>query len=143
MLLSNKKLTTEEKIAKSKLYAENMEKTQNRLKDMREAKRKLDVEIAEELERVYIVNMQELGKHTAEKIGEGFSLEEYVEIVDSIFTLDEAEDSIKSEREKLKHKTEKAETDKSDYNSADEKTIVAETEFANETACSDEDCVSA
>ena len=102
MLLSNKKLTTEEKIAKSKLYAENMEKTQNRLKDMREAKRKLDAEIAEELERAYIVNMQELGKHTAGKIGEGFSLAEYIEIVDCIFTIDEVTDYVMSEREKLK-----------------------------------------
>ena len=102
--MSNKKLTTEEKIAKSKLYAENMEKTQNRLKDMREAKRKLDAEIAEELERAYIVNMQELGKHTAGKIGEGFSLKEYTEIVDCIFTLDEVTDYVNSEREKLSRK---------------------------------------
>ena len=102
MLLSNRKLTTEEKIAKSKLYAENMEKTQNRLKDMREAKRKLDAEIAEELEKAYIVNMQELGKHMAGKIGKGFSLAEYIEIVDCIFTLDEVTDYVNSEREKLK-----------------------------------------
>ena len=127
--MSNKKLTTEEKIAKSKLYAENMEKTQNRLKDMREAKRKLDAEIAEELERAYIVNMQELGKHTAEKIGEGFSLEEYTEIVDCIFTLDEATDYVKSEREKQRMK---AENEKA-----------ANDVLEDETACSDADCVSA
>ena len=141
--MSNKKLTTEEKIEKSKGYVDELARLRERIKTVQSAKKKLDSEIYEELERAYIVNMQELGKHTAGKIGEGFSLEEYIEIVDSIFTLDEAEDFIKSEREKLKHKTEKAETDKSDYNSADEKTIVAETEFANETACSDEDCVSA
>ena len=127
--MSNKKLTTEEKIAKSKLYAESMEKTQNRLKDMREAKRKLDAEIAEELERAYIVNMQELGKHTAEKIGEGFSLEQYIEIVDCIFTLDEVTDYVNSEREKLSRKAD------------DEGT--AEIEPAEEVAYSDAGSVSA
>ncbi|WP_072419330.1 MULTISPECIES: hypothetical protein [unclassified Ruminococcus] len=127
--MSNKKLTTEEKIAKSKLYAENMEKTQNRLKDMREAKRKLDAEIAEELEKAYIVNMQELGKHTAGKIGEGFSLDEYAEIVDCIFTLDEVTDYVKSEREKQRMK---AENEKA-----------ANDVLEDETACSDADCISA
>jgi hypothetical protein len=129
MLLSNKKLTTEEKIAKSKLYAENMEKTQNRLKDMREAKRKLDAEIAEELERAYIVNMQELGKHTAGKIGEGFSFDEYTEIVDCIFTLDEVTDYVRSEREKLSRK---AENDKA-----------VDTVPEDEIACSEEGGISA
>lgn len=141
--MSNKKLTTEEKIAKSKLYAESMEKTQDRLKDMREAKRKLDAEIAEELEKAYIVNMQELGKHMAGKIGEGFSLKEYTEIVDSIFTIDEVEDFVQSEREKLERKNEKADTVKSEDNSVDKKSQNAKTASENEIACSDEECVSA
>ena len=141
--MSNKKLTTEEKIAKSKLYAENMEKTQNRLKDMREAKRKLDAEIAEELERAYIVNMQELGKHMAGKIGKGFSLKEYTEIVDSIFTIDEVEVFVQSEREKLERKNEKSDNENSNKRSDNENREAAETESKNETACSDADCVSA
>ena len=102
MRLSNKKLTTEEKIEKSKGYVDELARLRERIKTVQSAKKKLDSEIYEELERAYIVNMQELGKHTAGKIGEGFSLDEYTEIVDCIFTLDEVTDYVKSEMEKLK-----------------------------------------
>ena len=141
--MGNKKLTTEEKIEKSKGYVDELTRLRERIKAVQNAKKKLDAEIDDELEKAYIVNMQELGKHTAGKIGEGFSLDEYTEIVDSIFTLDEAEDFIMSEREKLKHKAERVGADKSEDNSVDKKSQVAETKSENETACSDTDCESA
>ena len=102
MLLSNKKLTTEEKIEKSKKIRAEIKRRKKSLNEKIDAMKKLDAEIADELEKAYIVDMQELGKHTAGKIGEGFSLKEYTEIVDCIFTLDEVTDYVMSEREKLK-----------------------------------------
>ena len=100
--MSNKKLTTEEKIEKSKKIHEEIERRKKSLNEKIDAMKKLDAEIADELEKAYIVDMQEIGKHTAGKIGEGFSLKEYTEIVDCIFTLDEVTDYVNSEREKLK-----------------------------------------
>ncbi len=85
MLLSNRKLTTEEKIAKSKLYAENMEKTQNRLKDMREAKRKLDAEIADELKKAEMVTNQAVGKMFRSRMKDDLPLEKYGEIIEFMF----------------------------------------------------------
>jgi hypothetical protein len=102
MRLSNKKLTTDEKIEKSKKIHEEIERRKKSLNEKIDAMKKLDAEIADELEKAYIVDMQELGKHTAGKIGEGFSLKEYTEIVDCIFTIDEVTDYVISEREKLK-----------------------------------------
>ena len=104
MRLSNKKLTTEEKIEKSKKIHEEIERRKKSLNERIDDLKKLDAEIADELEKAYIVNMQELGKHTVGKIGEGFSLEQYIEIVDCIFTLDEVTDYVNSEREKLSRK---------------------------------------
>ena len=143
MLLSNKKLTTEEKIEKSKGYVDELARLRERIKAVQSAKKKLDAEIDDELEKAYIVNMQELGKNTAEKIGEGFSLEQYIEIVDSIFTIDEVEDFVQSEREKLERKNEKADNENSNKRSANENREDAETESETEIACPDDDCVSA
>lgn len=72
--MSNKKLTTEEKIEKSKGYVDELTRLRERIKTVQSAKKKLDAEIDDELEKAYIVNMQELGKHTAGKIGEGSAL---------------------------------------------------------------------
>ncbi|MCR5143392.1 MAG: hypothetical protein K6C68_12880 [Ruminococcus sp.] len=127
--MSNKKLTTEEKIEKSKKIHEEIERRKKSLNERIDDLKKLDAEIAEELEKAYMVDMQELGKHTAAKIGEGFSLKEYTEIVDCIFTLDEVTDYVNSEREKLSRK---AESEKSD-----------EIEPAEEVAHSDAGSVSA
>ncbi len=129
MRLSNKKLTTEEKIEKSKKIHEEIERRKKSLNEKIDALKKLDAEIADELEKAYIVDMQELGKHTAAKIGEGFSLAEYIEIVDCIFTLDEVTDYVRSEREKLRNKAENAKS--------------AEIEPAEEVAHSDAGSVSA
>ena len=48
MLLSNKKLTTEEKVEKSKEYVNELTRLRNRIKAVQSAKKKLDAEIADE-----------------------------------------------------------------------------------------------
>ena len=113
--MSNKKLTTEEKIEKSKKIHEEIERRKKSLNEKIDALKKLDAEIADELEKAYIVGMQELGKHT--------------EIVDCIFTLDEVTDYVMSEREKLSRKADNEE--------------VAETEPLEEIAHSEESDISA
>ena len=120
MLLSNKKLTTEEKIEKSKQITEEISRIEKRLKERRDAQKKLDAEIAEELDKEYLVNMQALGKDTAERIGEGFTLEEYITIMKYIFMLDEVIDFVESERAKKKQEAEKSNSDECDTNDSEE-----------------------
>lgn len=120
MLLSNKKLTTEEKVEKSKEYVNELTRLRNRIKAVQNAKKKLDAEIDDELEKEYLVNMQALGKDTAERIGEGFTLEEYITIMKYIFMLDEVVDFVESEREKKKQETEKSNYDERGTNDLEE-----------------------
>ena len=98
--MSNKKLTTEEKETRSKQYAEDMQKLRERLESMKIAKKKIDEEIADERHHEYLVNMQDVGAHATDKIGPGFTVEEYIEIFDYIFTIDEVTDFVMSERAK-------------------------------------------
>ena len=85
MPLSNKKLTTEEKIEKSRQYEEDMKRIRERLADIRESKKKLDSEIAEELERAELVTNQTVGKMFRGKMKENLPLEKYGEIIDFMF----------------------------------------------------------
>lgn len=110
--LSNRKLTTEEKIEKSKLMTEEISKIEKRLKERRDAQKKLDAEIADELEKEYIVNMQKLGKCLTEKIGTGLSLEQYLDMLDYIFMIDEVSEYVASEKQLNKQKTEAADSPK-------------------------------
>ena len=96
--MSNKKLTTSEKETRSKQYAVDMQKLRERLETMKAAKKKIDEEIADERHREYLVNMQEVGAHATDKIGAGFTVEEYKEIIDYFFTVDEVIDFVMSER---------------------------------------------
>ena len=98
--MSNKKLTTSEKETRSKQYAEDMQKLRERLENMKIAKKKIDEEIADERHREYLVNMQGVGTHVTDKIGPGFTIEEYKEIIDYFFTVDEVIDFVMSERAK-------------------------------------------
>ena len=84
MPLSNKKLTTEEKIEKSRQYEEDMKRIRERLADIRESKKKLDSEIAEELERAELVTNQTVGKMFRGKMKENLPLEKYGEIIEFI-----------------------------------------------------------
>ena len=111
--LSNRKLTTEEKIEKSKLITEEISKIEKRLKERRDAQKKLDAEIADELEKEYIVNMQMLGKRLTEKIGTGLSLEQYLDMLEYIFMIDEVSEYVSSEKQLNKQKTEAADSPKS------------------------------
>lgn len=120
MLLSNKKLTTEEKIEKSKDYVDELTRLRNRIKAVQSAKKKLDAGIDDELEKEYLVNMQALGKDTAERIGEGFTLEEYITIMKYIFMLDEVIDFVESERAKKKQEAEKTNLDERGTNDSEE-----------------------
>ena len=106
--MSNKKLTTEEKIAKSKLYAENMEKTQNRLKDMREAKRKLDAEIADEFEKAEMVTNQAVGKMFKSRMKDDLLLEKYGEIIEFMFLHEDCVEFIAELTERYRQEQEKA-----------------------------------
>ena len=108
--LSNRKLTTEEKIEKSKQITEEISKIEKRLKESRDAQKKLDAEIADELEKEYIVNMQKLGKCLTEKIGTGLSLEQYLDMLDYIFMIDEVSEYVASEKQLNKQKTEAADS---------------------------------
>ena len=112
--LSNRKLTTEEKIEKSKQITEEISKIEKRLKERRDAQKKLDAEIADELEKEYIVNMQMLGKRLTEKIGTGLSLEQYFDMLDYIFMIDEVSEYVASEKQLNKQKTEAADSPKAD-----------------------------
>lgn len=112
--LSNRKLTTEEKIEKSKSITEEISKIEKRLKERRDAQKKLDAEIADELEKEYIVNMQKLGKCLTEKIGTGLSLEQYLDMLDYIFMIDEVSEYVASEKQLNKQKTEAADSPKAD-----------------------------
>ena len=129
MPLSNKKLTTEEKIEKSRQYEEDMKRIRERLADIRESKKKLDSEIAEELERAELVTNQTVGKMFRGKMKETLPLEKYGEIIDFMFMHEDCVEFIAEVIAKYKQKQEKAK--------------LAETVSKNETAYSDKDSISA
>ena len=83
--MSNKKLTTEEKIVKSKEYEDEMTRLQNKMKTMRTAKKKLDAEIADELEKAEMVTNQAVGKKFRSKMSIALPLDKYGEIIDFMF----------------------------------------------------------
>ena len=143
MPLSNKKLTTAEKETRSKQYAEDMKKLRERLENMKAAKKKIDEEIADERHHEYLVNMQELGKHVAEKIGAGFTLKEYIEIFDYIFTIDEVTDFVMSERAKKAAAGDLPESAEAENISFEETSEVKETDSDDEEHISDMNSASA
>lgn len=129
MPLSNKKLTTEEKIEKSRQYEEDMKRIRERLADIRESKKKLDSEIAEELERAELVTNQTVGKMFRGKMKETLPLEKYGEIIDFMFMHEDCVEFIAEVIAKYRQEKEKAK--------------LAESDPENETAYSDKDSISA
>ena len=83
--LSNRKLTTEEKIEKSKLMTEEISKIEKRLKERRDAQKKLDAEIADDLEKAELVTNQAVGKMFRSKMKDALPLDKYGEIIDFMF----------------------------------------------------------
>ena len=105
--MSNKKLTTEEKIEKSRQYEEDMKRIRERLADIRESKKKLDSEITEELERAELVTNQAVGKMFRGKMKENLPLEKYGEIIDFMFMHEDCVEFISEVIAKYKQEQEK------------------------------------
>ncbi len=141
--MSNKKLTTSEKETRSKQYAEDMQKLRERLENMKVAKKKIDEEIADERHREYLVNMQEVGAHATDKIGPGFTVEEYKEIIDYFFTVDEVIDFVMSERARKAAVANSPEPAEAATDTFEETSEVKETEPYKDELLSGEDSESA
>ncbi len=85
MLLSNKKLTTEEKVEKSKEYVNELTRLRNRIKAVQSAKKKLDAEIDDERAKEDLLNKQGLGEKFIKKVKEKLPHQKYEEIMDFMF----------------------------------------------------------
>ena len=108
MLLSNKKLTTEEKIEKSKLMTEKISKIEKRLKERRDAQKKLDAEIADELEKAEMVTNHAVGKMFRSRMKDDLPLEKYDEIIEFMFLHEDCAEFIAEVTEKYRQEQEKA-----------------------------------
>ena len=127
MSLSNKKLTTEEKIVKSKEYEVEMTRLQNKMKTMRTAKKKLDAEIADELEKAEMVTNQAVGKKFRSKLDVSLPLDKYGEIIDFMFMHDDCVEFIDEIIAKHRQEQEAAKAENQEEQSADENSEAAET----------------
>ena len=124
--MSNKKLTTEEKIVKSKEYEDEMTRLQNKMKTMRTAKKKLDAEIADELEKAEMVTNQVVGKKFRSKMSIALPLDKYCEIIDFMFMHDDCVEFIDEIIAKHKLELEKAKAENQEEQSADENSAATE-----------------
>ena len=126
MPLSNKKLTTEEKIEKSKEYENEKIRLHNKMKSLRAAKKKLDAEIADELEKAEIVTDQAVGKKFRSKMSIALPLDKYGEIIDFMFMHEDCVEFIEEIIAKHKLELEKAKAENQEEQSADENNKAAE-----------------
>ncbi|WP_074836079.1 hypothetical protein [Ruminococcus albus] len=124
--MSNKKLTTEEKIVKSKEYEDEMTRLQNKMKTMRTAKKKLDAEIADELEKAEMVTDQAVGKKFRSKMTVTLPLDKYGKIIDFMFMHEDCVEFIDEIIAKHKLELEKAKAENQEGQSADENNKAAE-----------------
>ena len=108
MRLSNRKLTTEEKIEKSKSITEEISKIEKRLKERRDAQKKLDAEIADELEKAEMVTNQAVGKMFRSKNKDALPLEKYGEIIEFMFLHEDCAEFIAELTEKYRQEQEKS-----------------------------------
>lgn len=137
--MSNKKLTTEEKIVKSKEYEDEMTRLQNKMKTMRTAKKKLDAEIADELEKAEIVTDQVVGKKFRSKMSIALPLDKYGEIIDFMFMHEDCVEFIDEIIAKHRQEQEADKAEKLEENSAEENSNAVETAPADEVVHSDAD----
>ncbi|SFC88203.1 hypothetical protein SAMN02910406_02566 [Ruminococcus albus] len=137
MPLSNKKLTTEEKIEKSKEYEDEMTRLQNKMKTMRTAKKKLDAEIVEELEKAEMVTNQAVGKKFRSKMSIALPLDKYGEIIDFMFMHEDCVEFIDEIIAKHRKEQEAAKAKKQEEQSAEENSNAVETASADEVVHSD------
>ncbi|WP_295157414.1 hypothetical protein [uncultured Ruminococcus sp.] len=124
--MSNKKLTTEEKIVKSKEYEDEMTRLQNKMKTMRTAKKKLDAEIADELEKAEMVTNQAVGKKFRSKMTVDLPLDKYGEIIDFMFMHDDCVEFIDEIIAKHRQEQEAAKAKNHEEQSADENSAATE-----------------
>ena len=143
MPLSNKKLTTEEKIVKSKEYEDEMTRLQNKMKTMRTAKKKLDAEIADELEKAEMVTNQAVGKKFRSKLDISLPLDKYGEIIDFMFMHEDCVEFIDEIIAKHKLELEKAKAENQEEQSADENSAATESVLAEDNDNNEEDAETA
>lgn len=108
--MSNKKLTTEEKIVRSQLYSEEIESLKKRLAEKKAAQNKLDKEIALEQEKQWKHDMRLLGEKVVSLIGGNFKQEQYTYMLEYVFEMDEVKEFIADEKSKLKTVEESVDT---------------------------------
>ncbi|WP_074836348.1 hypothetical protein [Ruminococcus albus] len=137
--MSNKKLTTEEKIEKSKEYEDEMTRLQNKMKTMRTAKKKLDAEIADELEKAEMVTNQDVGKKFRSKLDISLPLDKYCEIIDFMFMHDDCVEFIDEIIAKHRKEQEAAKAKKQEEQSANENSTAAESILAEDNDNNEED----
>ena len=89
--MSNKKLTTEEKVEKSKEYVNELTRLRNRIKAVQSSKRKLDKEIDDERAKEDLLNKQGLGERFVKKVKEKLPQQKYEEIMDFMFMHEDCE----------------------------------------------------
>ena len=130
--MSNKKLTTEEKIVKSKEYEDEMTRLQNKMKTMRTAKKKLDAEIAKELERAEMVTNQAVGKKFRSKLDVSLPPDKYGEIIDFMFMHDDCVEFIDEVIAKYRQEQEAAKAENPEEQSADENSAATESAHADD-----------
>ena len=133
MLLSNKKLTTEEKVEKSKEYVNELTRLRNRIKAVQSSKRKLDKEIDDELAKEDLLNKQGLGERFIKKVKEKLPQQKYEVIMDFMFMHEDCEAFIAEVIAKYKQEQEAAEKAAKEKAAAEENSEVAEMGSADES----------
>ena len=136
--MSNKKLTTEEKIVKSKEYEDEMTRLQNKMKTMRTAKKKLDAEIADELEKAEMVTNQAVGKKFRSKMTVDLPLDKYGEIIDFMFMHEDCVEFIDEVIAKYRQEQEAAKAENPEEQSADENSAATESAHADDNNIEEE-----
>ena len=143
MPLSNKKLTTEEKIEKSKEYENEKIRLHNKMKSLRAAKKKLDAEIADELEKAEMVTNQAVGKKFRSKMTVDLPLDKYGEIIDFMFMHEDCVEFINEIIAKHKLELEKAKAENQEEQFADENSAATESDPADDNNNIEEDAETA
>ena len=142
MRLSNKKLTLEEKIEKSKRINAEIEQRKKSLSERIDALKKLDAEIADELEKAEMVTNQAVGKKFRSKMTVDLPMEVIDEIIDFMFMHEDCLAYIDEEVAKYNQELEKAKAEKLTEQSADKKRDDAEKLSADEVVHSETGIVS-
>ena len=131
--MSNKKLTTEEKIEKSKEYEDEQIRLQNKMKTLRAAKKKLDAEIADELEKAEIVTDQAVGKKFRSKMSIALPLDKYGEIIDFMFMHEDCLEFVNEIIDKYRQEPKAAKAENQEGQSADENSAATESVPADDS----------